>query len=213
MIYPVADVASSYPYAAALPRLTAAVAGQRVAGAPVLVTGATILASGGHSGGTSVLAETLLAGAGALVVLAVVFGSLVAITPLIIVAVAIPSAFVFIYALTYVITVSTLVQNIVALVGLGVAIDYALLIVTPVAGRGPGDRRQDPGHRPSRGHHHRRHRHPRRAGSGPGGPVRPGQLVAARAGRPAAARRPADPARPGRPAASSSSSPSLTPPR
>ena len=76
------------------------------------------------------LAETLLAGAGALVVLAVVFGSLVAITPLLIATVAIPSAFVFIYALTYAITVSTLVQNIVALVGLGVAIDYALLIVT-----------------------------------------------------------------------------------
>jgi RND superfamily putative drug exporter len=37
---------------------------------------------------------------------------------------------VFIYALTYVTTMSTLVQNIVALVGLGVAIDYALLIVT-----------------------------------------------------------------------------------
>ena len=76
------------------------------------------------------LAETLLAGAGALVVLAVVFGSLIAVTPLLIAAVAIPSAFVFIYAMTYAITVSTLVQNIVALVGLGVAIDYALLVVT-----------------------------------------------------------------------------------
>ena len=52
------------------------------------------------------------------------------ITPLIIAAVAIPTAFAFIYALTYLTTMSTLVQNIVALVGLGVAIDYALLIVT-----------------------------------------------------------------------------------
>ena len=58
------------------------------------------------------------------------FGSLVAITPLVIAAVAIPTAFAFIFALTYLTTMSTLVQNIVALVGLGVAIDYALLIVT-----------------------------------------------------------------------------------
>ena len=130
LLYPVADFASSDPYAAALPRLARAVSGQRVDSAPALVTGATILSSGGHGGGSSVLAETLLAGAGALVVLAVVFGSLIAVTPLIIAAVAIPSTFVFIYALTYVTTMSTLVQNIVALVGLGVAIDYALLIVT-----------------------------------------------------------------------------------
>ena len=130
LLYPVPDLASDDPYASALPRLTRAVAGLRVDGAPVLVTGASILSSGGSGGGSSVLAETLLAGAGALVVLAVVFGSLIAITPLLIAAVAIPSAFVFIYVLTYAITVSTLVQNIVALVGLGVAIDYALLIVT-----------------------------------------------------------------------------------
>jgi len=130
LLYPVPDFTSSDPYTAALPGLTRAVAGLRVDGAPVLVTGASILSSGGQGGGSSVLAETLLAGAGALAVLAVVFGSLIAVTPLLIAAAAIPSAFVFIYALTYAITVSTLVQNIVALVGLGVAIDYALLIVT-----------------------------------------------------------------------------------
>ena len=130
LLYPVPDFASSDPYASVVPRLTSSVAGLRVDGAPVLVTGASILSSGGSSGGSSVLAETLLAGAGALVVLATVFGSLIAVTPLLIAAIAIPSAFVFIYALTYAITMSTLVQNIVALVGLGVAIDYALLIVT-----------------------------------------------------------------------------------
>jgi len=130
LLYPVADFASSDPYATALPRLSAAVAGQRVDGQPVRITGASVLSSGGHGGSSSVLAETMLAGLGALVVLAVVFGSFIALTPLIIAAIAIPSAFVFIYALTYVTTMSTLVQNIVALVGLGVAIDYALLIVT-----------------------------------------------------------------------------------
>lgn len=130
LLYPVADFTAADPYSQAVPALSAAMAGQRVAGAPVLVTGATILASGGSSGGNSILVETLLAGVGALVVLAVVFGSLVAFLPLLIAAVAIPTAFIFIDAFTYVTTMSTLVQNIVALVGLGVAIDYALLIVT-----------------------------------------------------------------------------------
>jgi len=130
LIYPVASITSANPYATALPRLDKALAGQHVHGAPVRVTGATILSSGGRGAGNSVLVETLLAGLGALVVLAIVFGSFIAITPLIIAAVAIPTAFAFIFALTYLTTMSTLVQNIVALVGLGVAIDYALLIVT-----------------------------------------------------------------------------------
>jgi RND superfamily putative drug exporter len=130
LLYPVPRFASSDPYAQALPSLSHALTGARVDGAPVHITGATILASGGSSGGNSVLVETLFAGVAALVVLAIVFGSLVALLPLMIAAVAIPTAFVFIYALTYVTTMSTLVQNIVALVGLGVAIDYALLIVT-----------------------------------------------------------------------------------
>lgn len=130
LIYPVASITSANPYATALPRLDEALAGQHVHGAPVRVTGATILSSGGRGADNSVLVETLLAGLGALVVLAIVFGSFIAITPLIIAAVAIPTAFAFIFALTYLTTMSTLVQNIVALVGLGVAIDYALLIVT-----------------------------------------------------------------------------------
>ena len=130
LVYPVPDFSGGNPYVAALPRLTAALAGQRVDGAPVYITGSEILSSGGQSGGSSVLAETMLAGLGALVILAIVFGSLVALTPLLISAMAIPSAFTLVYALTYVTTMSFLVQNILALVGLGVAIDYALLIVT-----------------------------------------------------------------------------------
>ena len=130
LAYPVPSFSGSDPYSTAAPRLTAALAGQRVDGSPVYVTGSEILSSGGRSGGGGVLAETMLAGLGALVVLAVVFGSLVALTPLLIAAVAIPSAFTLVYALTYLTTMSFLVQNILALVGLGVAIDYALLIVT-----------------------------------------------------------------------------------
>jgi RND superfamily putative drug exporter len=130
LLYPAGDLAAPEAYARPVAALTAAMAGQRVAGAPVHVTGASILSEGGQGGGNSVLVETLLAAAAALVVLAVVFGSLLAFLPLLIAGVAIPTAFIGIYAFTYVTTMSTLVQNIVALVGLGVAIDYALLIVT-----------------------------------------------------------------------------------
>ncbi|MGW6415016.1 MMPL family transporter [Streptomyces sp. NPDC055055] len=130
VVYPVPDFTSPDPYATALPALEKSLAPVRVDGAPVNVTGSTVLAAGGSSSGNSVLAETILAGVGALVVLGVVFGSLLALLPLLIAAVAIPTTFVGIYGLTYATTMSTLVQNIVALVGLGVAIDYALLVVT-----------------------------------------------------------------------------------
>ncbi|MFI1584528.1 MMPL family transporter [Embleya sp. NPDC020630] len=131
LFYPVPEYTSSDPYAKALPALTQAVAGESVAGSPVHVTGASVLASGGESGGgSSVLVETLAAAAAALVVLAIVFGSLLALLPLLIAVVAIPTTFLGIYALTYVTDMSTITRNIVALVGLGVAIDYALLVVT-----------------------------------------------------------------------------------
>ena len=57
-----ASFTSSNPYASALLRVERALAGQHVQGAPVVVTGATILSSGGQGGGNSVLAETLLVG-------------------------------------------------------------------------------------------------------------------------------------------------------
>ena len=98
--------------------------------AQVGVTGLQQLASGGDSGGTGVLAETLIGGAGALVVLAFVFGSFLALLPLLIAAVSITSTLLVVLALTYVTDVSFVVEFLVALVGLGVAIDYSLLIVT-----------------------------------------------------------------------------------
>jgi RND superfamily putative drug exporter len=130
LYYPPPDLRSDDPYTVALPRLERALTGQRVAGAPINVTGATILSTGGKGGSRSVLAETLFAGIAALAVLALVFGSLLALLPLVIAGIAIPTTFAGVYLLTYVTTMSTLVQNIVALVGLGIAIDYSLLIVT-----------------------------------------------------------------------------------
>jgi putative drug exporter of the RND superfamily len=101
-------------------------------GATVHVTGLDELANGGSGGGEgkSVLAETLLGGIGALAVLAFVFGSLLAFMPLLIAAVSILTALLVILGLTSFTDVSFIVQYLVALIGLGVAIDYSLLIVT-----------------------------------------------------------------------------------
>src|SRR5262245_16066006 len=84
----------------------------------------------GGSGGPSVLVEVLIAGAGAVLILMFVFGTLPAVVvPLLIAAASILSTFTCIWALTYVTDVSIVVQFLVALIGLGVAIDYALLMI------------------------------------------------------------------------------------
>ena len=96
------------------------------------VTGRDALydSQGTGSGGPSVLTEALIGGAGALVILLFVFGTIPAmLTPIVIAVAAILNTFTLIWALTYVTQVSIIVQFLVALVGLGVAIDYALLMI------------------------------------------------------------------------------------
>jgi putative drug exporter of the RND superfamily len=100
------------------------------AGWTVQVTGLDALQSGGDTNGPGVLAEALLGALGALVVLAFVFGSLLALVPLLIAAVSIVTTFLIILGLTELTDVSIIVQFLVALIGLGVAIDYSLLLVT-----------------------------------------------------------------------------------
>ena len=110
----------------------AAVAGVTVGGSPVEVTGLDALrASAGEneSSGTGVLLGTLLAALGALLVLAFVFRSFMAIVPLLMALVAIPTTFLLIWPIATVIDVSVIVQFLAALIGLGIAIDYALLVV------------------------------------------------------------------------------------
>ena len=87
-------------------------------------------ASSGGSKGPSVLTEALIGGGGALVILFFVFGTLPAVLMPIAVAVsAILNTFSLVWALTYLTSVSIIVQFLIALVGLGVAIDYALLMI------------------------------------------------------------------------------------
>jgi RND superfamily putative drug exporter len=99
-------------------------------GAHVELTGLNQLASGGSSKGPGVFVETLIGAGGALAVLAFVFASMMAFVPLLIAAVSILSTLLVILGLTEITEVSFIVQFLVSLVGLGVAIDYSLLIVT-----------------------------------------------------------------------------------
>jgi RND superfamily putative drug exporter len=110
----------------------AALAGATVAGSPVHVTGMNALRAApadSDSGGTGMLVETLLGALGALLVLIFVFRSFMAIVPLLMAAVAIPTTFLLIWPIANVTDVSVIVQFLVALIGLGIAIDYALLVV------------------------------------------------------------------------------------
>jgi RND superfamily putative drug exporter len=99
-------------------------------GTQIGLTGIQQLAENKSGSGPGVLLETLVGGLGALAVLAFVFASMLAFIPLVIAAVSILSTLLVILALTYVANVSFIVQFLVSLVGLGVAIDYSLLIVT-----------------------------------------------------------------------------------
>ena len=103
------------------------------AGITVNVTGRDALDeanSHGKNGNSSALLETLIGGLGALIILLFVFGTLPAILmPLLIALAAILNTFTLVGALTYVTSVSVIVKFLIALVGLGVAIDYALLMI------------------------------------------------------------------------------------
>jgi putative drug exporter of the RND superfamily len=103
---------------------------QALPGATVRVTGLPALSGSGGGSGTGVLAEVLIGALGALAVLAVVFASFLALVPLLMAAVAILTTFLLILGLTYLTSVSFYVQYLIALVGLGVAIDYSLLFIT-----------------------------------------------------------------------------------
>jgi RND superfamily putative drug exporter len=111
-------------------KMTAALAGATVAGGTVHVTGFDALSvQSGGGNGPGVLLEAMLGGLGALLVLAFVFGSFLAIVPIMMAIVSILTTFLVVWGLTTVTEVSPIVQFLVALIGLGVSIDYALIVV------------------------------------------------------------------------------------
>jgi len=102
-------------------------------GTTVNVTGRDALDEANNqasSGNSSALLETLIGGLGALIILLFVFGTLPAVLmPLVVAVAAILNTFTLVWLLTYVTNVSVIVQFLIALVGLGVAIDYSLLMI------------------------------------------------------------------------------------
>jgi RND superfamily putative drug exporter len=108
-----------------------ALRGTSIQGAPVRVTGYDALAdsSGAGDDGPGVLLEAVIGGAGALIVLVFVFGSWLALVPLAMAICSVLVSFLLLWGLTAITDISPIVQFIVALIGLGVSIDYALLIV------------------------------------------------------------------------------------
>jgi RND superfamily putative drug exporter len=113
-------------------RIAPAMRAAAPAGVSVSVTGFEQIqsAGGGGGGGPSVLIETLIGGIGALAVLLFVYGSALAIVPLLIAIPSILTSFLLVLGLTQAISVNFLVEYLVALMGLGISIDYSLLLIT-----------------------------------------------------------------------------------
>jgi RND superfamily putative drug exporter len=113
--------------------IQAAAANGLPAGATVNVTGRDALdeaTKNGSDNSGNFLLEALIGALGALVILLFVFGTLPAVlTPIAIAAAAIMNTFTLVWALTYVTDVSIIVEFLIALVGLGLAVDYALVVI------------------------------------------------------------------------------------
>ncbi len=131
-IYPPGQV--SFEGLLTLDATSEALKGATPAGVESHLTGMDALfaeaSEGQAGGGPSVLVEALIGGLGALVILLFTFGTLPAVAmPLVIAIASILNTFTLIWLLTYLTDVSIIVQFLVALIGLGVAIDYALLMI------------------------------------------------------------------------------------
>jgi putative drug exporter of the RND superfamily len=102
------------------------------AGWHVGVTGSQLLADGqpSSSKGTGLMTEAMIGSIGALVILALVFASFLALLPLLIGGISVLATFLVVGGLTEVTGVSQIVEFLIALIGLGVAIDYSLLVVS-----------------------------------------------------------------------------------
>ena len=133
LVYPMPDPSSTFGENPRAERAASSVVeGAGVQGATVHLTGFDALMedSGGEAGGPGVLLEAVIGGAGALLVLIFVFASFLAVVPLLMAVVAIMTTFLLLLGLTELTAVSPIVQFLIALIGLGVAIDYSLLVVS-----------------------------------------------------------------------------------
>ena len=114
------------------PVMEHAVTAAAPAGWHVGVTGSQLLANGqpSSSKGTGLMTEAMIGSVGALVILALVFASFLALLPLLIGGISVLATFLVVGGLTELTGVSQIVEFLIALIGLGVAIDYSLLVVS-----------------------------------------------------------------------------------
>ncbi len=112
------------------PAILAAVRAAAPPGTTAEATGFDQLAAGSKAGGVGVLAETVIGSVGALVVLAFLFASFLALLPLVVAIVSVLTTFLLVLGLTGFTSISFIAEFLIALIGLGVAIDYSLLLAT-----------------------------------------------------------------------------------
>ncbi|HEX5190521.1 MAG TPA: MMPL family transporter [Streptosporangiaceae bacterium] len=97
------------------------------------VTGTQLLDNGNGAAqntGTGIMAEAMIGALGALAILAFVYASSLALLPLLIGGISVMATFLVVGGLTEITGVSQIVEFLIALIGLGVAIDYSLLVVS-----------------------------------------------------------------------------------
>ncbi len=97
------------------------------------MTGVQLLDNGNgasSSKGTGIMAEAMIGALGALAILAFVYASFLALLPLLIGGISVMATFLVVGGLTEITGISQIVEFLIALIGLGVAIDYSLLVVS-----------------------------------------------------------------------------------
>ncbi len=110
-------------------RLASNLNGATPPGAMLTLTGFEQLLSNSNVKDPNVLLELLLGAVGALVILLLVYGSPIAIVPVIMALPTMLVAFLCVYGMTYFAQVSYFVPVLILLLGLGIAIDYSLIVV------------------------------------------------------------------------------------
>ncbi|GAA3445804.1 MMPL family transporter [Planomonospora venezuelensis] len=134
------------------PVITAAMSSVLPQGSTVRVTGLDTLAPSVDVGGVNVPSKIAIGVAAAVVVLLLVFRSALALVPILISVLAIFVSFVVILLLTFVTTVHDVALTTMPLLGLGIAVDYSLLLVARWREeQGRGHRGDEAVHRAMRG--------------------------------------------------------------
>jgi RND superfamily putative drug exporter len=128
-IYPAGK--PQFDFSKAIPKTRTALEKTAPAGVQTFLTGRDPLYEDqGGAEGPSLAIEIMIASVGALIILLFVFGTLPAVVmPLAVAATSILTTYGVIWLVTYITDVSIIVQFLIALIGLGVAIDYSLLMI------------------------------------------------------------------------------------